>query len=302
MIKKILLITLSVFIITLYSAPSFAADEYGVKVHYTDKALTLDPKDDRWNKIKPDTVQLVAQEVTDIERFRMSATPKKYVKDLPKGVQFVLNLSRKAPVVAMKAIHSGEKVAIQLSWEDKVANLENAPDSFRDAAAIMFPIKIASYNPSPLMGAKGEPVTVWQWRADWQAETEGKRKLEDRQPLTEGVWISPVDKLLKGRFPGKPSPDATMAEYIAEGFSTLTRQDHQDTKARGVYENGRWTVVFLRDIKRNDLSDAEFVAGKQTYMNLAIWDGNEGDVDGMKSIALSWIPLIFDPVPAHAKR
>ncbi len=143
MIKKILLITLSVFIITLYSAPSFAADEYGVKVHYTDKALTLDPKDDRWNKIKPDTVQLVAQEVTDIERFRMSATPKKYVKDLPKGVQFVLNLSRKAPVVAMKAIHSGEKVAIQLSWDDTVANLENSPDSFRDAVGIMFPMTIA---------------------------------------------------------------------------------------------------------------------------------------------------------------
>jgi len=155
------------------------------------------------------------------------------------------------------------------------------------------------------MGAKGEPVNVWQWRAEWQAELDGRRDLEARQPLTEGVWISPTDRILKNQQPGISSGlinTSERIEYIAEGYSTLTKQVQQDVDAKGRYVDGKYTVIFLRDLVRTDLSDAEFKGGKQTYINVAVWNGHEGNVDGMKSLTFLWTPIIFDPAPALAKR
>lgn len=300
--RRILLITLiSIFILPLYFGASFASAESGIRVHYTEQTLTLDPNDDIWNKAEPYSIKLVAQEVTN--PLAGGSVPKKSIRALNKEVNFVLNLSKKAPEVSIKALHNGEKVALQLSWEDKIEDIENAVDTFRDAIAIMFPVNLSSgYNPSPLMGSKGEPVNIWQWRADWQADFDGRRNLGARQPLTQGVWISPVDKILKKEYPGRPSQKATMAEYIAEGFGTLTRQVKQDVSASAKYHNGKWTVVFLRDIKRAEKSDAEFILGKQTFINLAVWNGSESDVNGMKSISLVWTPLIFDSAPTHAKK
>lgn len=300
--RRILLITLiSIFILPLCFAASFASAESGIRVHYTKQTLTLDPTDDIWNKAKPYSVKLVAQEVTN--PLAGGSVPKESIRALNKEVNFVLNLAKKAPDVSIKALHNGKKVALQLSWEDKIEDIENAVDSFRDAVSIMFPLNLSSgYNPSPLMGSKGEPVNIWQWRADWQAEFDGRRNLGVRQPLTQGVWISPVDKILKKEYPGRPSQEATMAEYIAEGFGTLTRQVQQDVAASGKYHKGEWTVVFLRDIKRTDKSDAEFIPGKQAFINLAVWNGSRGDGNGMKSISTVWTPLVFDHAPAHAKR
>jgi len=182
-----------------------------------------------------------------------------------------------------------------LTWEDSSINSETAIDTFRDGAAIMFPISLSNkINPSPLMGSKGEPVNVWQWRADFEAEKNGTRNLEARQPQTQSVFAGESDKILKSEFPGKPSPDATCVEYIAEGYGTLTKMRNQNIKAKGIYKDGKWSVEFIRDLK--GASDAEFAAGMKTYINLAVWNGNDGDVNGMKSISIVWTPLIFDAV------
>jgi hypothetical protein len=134
---------------------------------------------------------------------------------------------------------------------------------------------------------------------------DGRRDLEARQPLTEGVWISPTDRILKNQHPGISSGlinTSERIEYIAEGYSTLTKQIQQDVDAKGRYADGKYTVVFLRDIERTDLSDVEFRAGSQTYINVAVWNGYEGNVDGMKSLTFSWTPIVFDPAPTLATR
>jgi len=294
--------------LTIIAGTVSASDNRGIRVLYVEQALDLNVAADVWNEAEPFTIELVALESLD----HMGAThstdtlPREFIRSIPEATDFVLNLSKAAPSVSVKAIHNGSKVAMQFTWEDSTEDKENSLDTYRDALAVLFPINISTgYNPSPLMGAKGEPVNVWQWRAEWQAELDGRRDLEARQPLTEGVWISPVDRILKNQHPGMSSGlinTSERIEYIAEGYSTLTKQVQQDVDAKGRYADGKYTVVFLRDIERTDLSDAEFKAGAQTYINVAVWNGHEGNVDGMKSLTFSWTPIVFDPAPALVKR
>ncbi|MBF0520217.1 MAG: hypothetical protein HQK92_10875, partial [Nitrospirae bacterium] len=185
---------------------------------------------------------------------------------------------------------------------DVTQDTENAIDSFRDSVAMLFPVKqTEGFYPSPLMGAKGEPVNVWQWRADWQAEKDGKRNLDARQPHTDGIYVSYSDAILKSEYPQRPSKDAAMVQYVAEGYGTLTKMKNQTPVAHGSYKNGKWTVVFARDLKSDDEGDAEFVTGKRTYVNFAAWNGSGGDVNGMKSLSIVWTPLVFDAV-SQAKK
>ena len=306
--KKIFLITLSI-LLTLSIGTVFASDNRGIRVQYVEQALDLDPYADVWDEAEPFTIEMVALESLDHmgATHRTDTLPREFIRSIPAKTDFVLNLSKDAPSVSVKAIHNGSQVAIRLSWVDSTEDKENSLDTYRDGLAVLFPINIstAGYTPSPLMGAKGEPVNVWQWRAEWQAEMDGRRDLEARQPLTEGVWISPTDRILKNQHPGMASGlinTSERIEYIAEGYRTLTKQNQQDVDAKGRYQDGKYTVVFLRDIQRTDLSDAEFKAGKQTYINVAVWNGHEGNVDGMKSLTFSWTPIVFDPVPVHTKR
>ncbi len=298
-----------IFILLIMSAVTVSAsDNRGISVHYVEQSLDLNTAADVWNEAKPFSIELVALESLD----HMGAThstntlPREFIRSIPEKTDFVLNLSKEAPAVTVKAVHNGSKVAFQFTWPDSTEDKENSLNTYRDALAVLFPINISSgYNPSPLMGAKGEPVNVWQWRAEWQAELDGRRDLEARQPLTEGVWISPTDRILKNQHPGKSSGlinTSERIEYIAEGYSTLTKQVQQDVDAKGRYGDGKYTVVFLRDLNRTDLSDAEFRAGTRTYINVAVWNGHEGNVDGMKSLTFSWTPIVFDPAPALAKK
>ena len=286
----------------------FASDNRGVRGHYVEQALDLNTDADVWNEAEPFIIELIAMESLDHIGATHSAgtLPREFIRSIPEKTDFVLNLSKDAPSVTVKAVHNGSKVAFQFTWPDSTEDKENSLNTYRDALAVLFPLNISKgYNPSPLMGAKGEPVNVWQWRAEWQAELDGRRDLEARQPLTAGVWISPTDRILKNQQPGISSGlinTSERIEYIAEGYGTLTKQAQQDVDAKGRYEEGKYTVVFLRDLDRTDLSDAEFKAGKKTYINVAVWNGHEGNVDGMKSLTFSWVPIVFDPAPAHAKR
>ena len=280
--------------LTGIAAAKSKASSAGIRVQFTKSDVNLDSSD-VFKSAPAQEVKLIAMEVTN-PHGGGGAIPAADIKNLQSNARYVFNMARPAPVVTVKAVHNGKKMAIQMSWDDATQDTEGAIDSFRDGAALMFPVKVTSFNPSPLMGARGEPVNVWQWRADWQAEKDGTRSLDARQPLTDGVHVGASDAILKSEFPGKPSAKATMVAYVAEGYGTLTRLHSQNVTAKGVFKDGKWTVVFLRDLKRADGSDADFAAGKKTYVNLAVWNGAASDVNGMKSIGIVWTPVMFDAV------
>ncbi len=125
--------------------------------------------------------------------------------------------------VTIRAIHNGREVALLLEWVDAIKDATmDRLDSFRDAAALMFPLDPKN-PPEPIMGHRymGERsalVNIWQFKAD--------RNEEDRS--------SPVEDL------------------NAMGPGTLTTQDRQDVSGKGAHRSGRWKVVFLRSLKTDN--------------------------------------------------
>jgi DMSO reductase family type II enzyme heme b subunit len=54
--------------------------------------------------------------------------------------------------------------------------------------------------------------------------------------------------------------------------------------------NGKWSVVFKRPYSGSE-GNAKFTAGKFTPVSFAVWDGEEGNVDGMKAVS-PWYYII----------
>ncbi|ROR32416.1 ethylbenzene dehydrogenase-related protein [Inmirania thermothiophila] len=266
MCRKLLLTGIAALAV---AAPAAAQGPDGaVVVGRTARDLTTDPDAAVWRNAPETVVALVPQTIA-----------------IPNGGGSV---SR----IRIQGLHNGRRIAFRLSWDDATADTENAVETFRDAVALLFPLDARDpTKTSPLMGNKGAPVNIWQWRADWQADRDGADRLAARQPHTAGFWISPVDEILKARYPGKPRPDAVALEFVAEGWGTLTRQAQQDVDAGGRWRDGRWSVVFVRDLERTDGSDAAFAPGARTVLNVAVWNGHEEDVNGRKSVSLQWIPV-----------
>src|SRR5215475_15965125 len=80
-----------------------------------------------------------------------------------------------------------------------------------DAAALEFMVgdkKAHFAHGQPMAQVEGGPVNIWFWR----------------------------------------NKDAKGVDMNAMGFGTLKTQEHQDVKAKGVYTNGTWKVVFTRPL------------------------------------------------------
>lgn len=242
-------------------------------VQATKKSLDLDPLAAVWTSAKEVTIDLTKQ-----------------VMLIPFGGGTIKN-------IAVRALHNGDHIAFRLSWADATKNLLHGIDSFRDGVALEFPVERSKVTPAPFMGHKGSPVNIWQWRSDWQAALEGKKIFDKRQPLPAGYYITSADdNILKKLFPRLPRPRTAAIEYVAEGWGTLTRHVQQDVQARGTYKDGHWFVVFRRKLERTDGSDADLVPGTQTHINFAVWDGGKRQVNGMKSVKLTWTTLTIEAV------
>lgn len=268
---------------TVTGTPILSAAEYAnrdqlalnsgkeVIVSYTTvKNLGLSPDSKAWDATPATVVNLTSQRIT-----------------VPKGGGSV-------QTVTVKALHNGKQVAFKLSWKDGTMDLENGVDAFRDAIALAFPVKVSEYPPSPFMGDESNPINIWQWGSDWQAAKDGTWNLSSRQPLTNGVWRYPQDKqILQKRYPGMLG-NSPVIEYVAAGFGSLTRQIEQDVEGKGVYQNGGWSVVFVRKLERREKGDALFIPGEKTLINFAVWNGSSNEVSSKKSISLFWLPLSLE--------
>jgi mono/diheme cytochrome c family protein len=207
--------------------------------------------------------------------------------------------------IRVRALHDGRQLALMLEWSDSAADLlAIRKEDFRDAAAVQFalskdgrPIEKGA-EPFFAMGEKGKPVNIWQWKADWQQDAEGKRADVDTEHPAMHVDYYPEKDALH-----RPAEKAgnlfatitrtTAAEDLnAEGFGTLKPQpaSEQNVSARGVWANGKWRVVFARQLKSKDAGDAQFEAGQQIPVAFAVWDGQFRDRNGQKLVT-DWYRL-----------
>ena len=92
----------------------------------------------------------------------------------------------------------------------------------------------------------------------------------------------------------------------AKGFGTLKAQGHQDVKAKGVYANGTWKVVFSRSLVNEHVDeDVQVKPGEFINIAFAVWDGRKdaaGDLveKGSQKAVSSWWYFRADPPPDYS--
>jgi hypothetical protein len=195
--------------------------------------------------------------------------------------------------VAVRATHDGDELAILLSWADPSADRGVGVNTFRDAVAIGFPVGRPEVAPAPFMGDAEHPVVIWQWAADFDANAEGDSRFGERYPHSEGVWIFPQDMSVRRKVRGWRGADPVL-EYIARGYGTLTPRRDASVEGISDYRDGRWTVVLRRKLTTSNPTDAAFVPGEETPFILAVWNGEQEEVNGRKAVTYNWIPAKFD--------
>jgi len=229
------------------------------------------PDDAAWDKISATEIALLPQ---------MIVSPRG-------GAQTVKNVS-------VQAVHDGQWLSMRLTWADATPDQVVGVDTFRDAIAIGFPITETETPPSPFMGDAEHPVNIWQWTADFDANARGEGGFAERYPHTEGVWYFPADPAVTRTVTGWRGFEA-VAELEAYGFGTLERKSEQNVRGLGIHEDGNWSVVLRRRMATGQPRDPHFRASDETMAIFAVWNGEEGDVNGMKAITMNWTPVTFAP-------
>ena len=169
--------------------------------------------------------------------------------------------------VTVRAVKNNDDIAIMLEWDDqtKSSNFDHSA-LYVDRAAVMFPVTADKEAPSITMGEPGKPVNIWQWKA-----IGGERG----QP---GVKDNSNSKLAY----------QTIEDLNAEGYSTLTDQNHQDAKGGAVWKNNKWRLVLTRSLTNGNANDVQFK--KSVLMATAVWNGSNKELNGQKGIA-GWLLL-----------
>jgi len=202
--------------------------------------------------------------------------------------------------VAVTAVHDGKRVAILCQWKDDRPN--GAPirvQDFQDAAAIQF--SLTGNFPFLGMGDAANPVNLWQWKAGWQAEAEGRHEDErDRyQAMHVDTYFQPERQFATAIQAGNvasQSHKTAVEDANARGFGSFNSQsmERQNVQGKGIWAAGSWNVVFLRDLKSRDADDVKLAPGKPVPVSFAVWNGEQHDRNGRKAIS-NWYQLILEP-------
>ncbi len=255
-----------------------APAEGEILVKWIDSPLTLDPANTAWAQAPITTVALQAQNQAVPMADKVSVSQ-----------------------VRVQGLTNGRQIAWRVAWQDAVANRLVDAARFSDAVAVQLPLKS---NAAYTMGAAGFPVQILHWKALWQQDLDVHfQDVEDLYPnyWTDLYWFA------KGPFPyrvpeafsrpesrdwfiaykaGNPMADiersVSAEELTAEGFGSLTHQADSVTVARGTWQSGEWSVVFLRPMETVDPDDFQFSPGTRDTVGFAVWDGAADNVGARK--------------------
>ncbi len=230
-------------------------------------------------------------------------------------------LDTKVKSVTARALHNGSQIVILVEWADETMNDQMVRvQDFRDAVAVQFPL--AEGQPFFCMGQPGGNVNIWHWKADWQADITARNDMNtlypnmyvDQYPFTsaaEPVLTAPGDytdpnylpALASGNLFASATRASPVEDVIAGGFGSLTAQpaDGQNVQGFGAWTNGKWQVIFSRDLTSKETDDVTFRPGKMYSMAFAAWDGANNERNGQKSTS-QWVSLQIEGAiqPAEA--
>ena len=191
------------------------------------------------------------------------------------------------PPIAVKAFHNGKDIYLYVSWEDGTEDILSGTNTFPDACAIMFPLKNRTKPSSIIMGFK-DMVGIWHWKADLDGRFWSDEKPGSPTPYADYHYPFEEEEVL---VVSRPALTSAVRDLVATGIGTSVVKENQTVQGRGLYDNGRWHVVFKRRLEPADRElDAEFLPGETSFYALAVWNGAKGDRGGRKYIS-DWVKL-----------
>lgn len=209
--------------------------------------------------------------------------------------------------VRLQAVHDGRHIAFRLRWSDPEPSEAGKVGEFSDAAALQFPVLDNAVPPPIFMGAPGNPVHLFHWRAQYQRdEVAGMKSIQDIYPnLHSDIYpnefpdrgrLRPateaeLETFSTGRAAGNPQsyPKRAVDEMMAEGFGASAAIPGNRSLGRGEWKDSAWTLVISRPLACPQGSVLE--AGKSSALGLAVWQGGAGEVGSRKSITMVWSPF-----------
>ena len=215
--------------------------------------------------------------------------------------------------VTIQALHNDSQLAFLVEWTDETQNDSTVRvQDFRDAAALQFPL--AEAPPFFCMGQEGNNVNIWHWKADWQTDIIARQDVDTEYPNmnTDGytfaepvtdISISPADytdpnyvpAFAVGNLFAAAVHDSPVEDLVAGGFGGLTAQplEEQNVQGHGVWDAGRWRVIFNRDLASTEADDVNFTPDQVYSVAFAAWDGENEERNGQKSSS-QWVSLQFE--------
>lgn len=206
------------------------------------------------------------------------------------------------PVYAVNvtAITDARRLALLLQWRDSQPDASTLRvQDFQDAVSVQF--SMTGRYSFLGMGDADNPVNLWQWKAGWEPDApQILHHLAAAYPsmhvdtyfATNHDTARDAGNLLA--LPHRsPVEDAN-----ARGFGSFRSQPpaQQNVDGRGVWRDGAWNVLLVRDLESPDPDDVVLTSGRPIPVAFAVWNGHQTDRNGRKMVS-NWFQLMFDNLP-----
>ncbi|MCC6139154.1 MAG: hypothetical protein IT389_00900 [Nitrospira sp.] len=244
-----------------WGIPLVSSEGMTIRSHFADGELPTAPDDAAWSKVAPLTVPLSGQVIT------RPVWPEPTARAL-----------------TVRSLHNGTEIAFLLEWQDNTKNDRLTPGTFRDGVAIGLPLGDA---PAFFcMGQLDHYINIWHWKADWQSDID-RRAARQTEKKEGGVRTFEVI----------PRRVSSVEDLIGGGFSTLTTKEKQGRiQGKAQWKDGVWRVVMRRPLSSEEQeNEARLVPGRVQTVSFAVWNGENKERNGQKSVA-PWFQLAIDPV------
>jgi complex iron-sulfur molybdoenzyme family reductase subunit gamma len=158
--------------------------------------------------------------------------------------------------VKVRAQYSAKIIALHLEWTDDNPAKDRGIGQFADAAAVQWPLRYGSDVALPYIGMGHRGTPVALW-----------------------FWRG----------------DGSVETLAAEGFGTLSAQAPDGVKARGVWKDGTWRVIFMRALSSPGEHRISIAPAKLGLVPVAfaVWSGDGAERNGLKRLS-AWQVLRFE--------
>jgi hypothetical protein len=248
-------------------------------------------------------VEAAGTALNDPEAAFWAKSPEVAVPMLPQNITTPKHQKAAVSELKVRAAHNGAEYAFRIEWSDPTQSDRIVVDAFGDQVAVELPLVLRADAPppSPMMGNPDGRVSILQWRAAFQRDLiKGEPTVRDLYPFAH-VDVYP-DEVLRATDArpytgalGLDNPishgiETPVLDQMAEGWGTLTVKPEQHGDGRGVWKDGRWSVVISHPFSTGTDNDPAVAPGGETMAAFAVWEGGAREVGARKAWA-NWVPL-----------